>query len=372
MTQTHRVYNFSAGPAVLPEIVLKKAQQELLNYQNCGMSVLEMSHRSREFDQILLDAENKLRQILQLSDDTAVLFLQGGATLQFGMLPLNLIPNPQNSAPIDFIHSGYWTQMAMEELKRIGCPYRILASGESAQFKQLPELPNSFNPEAPYAYVCSNNTIYGTQWKNFPTPPESVPLVCDMSSDFLSRSLNFNQFGVIFAGAQKNVGPAGVCIVLIKKHLVEKAPSNLPIYLQYRTHVKAGSRYNTPPTFSIYMCKLMLDWIEIQGGLTAIEKKNEAKAKLLYDAIDQSEFYSNPVHPSHRSLMNVIFRISPNVPEREKLEELFAEEATQNGLVQLKGHRATGGLRASIYNAFPIEGVQALTHFMKDFEKRMG
>jgi phosphoserine aminotransferase len=369
MSKPYRAYNFSSGPATLPLSVLEQIQSELINYKNSGMSVLEMSHRSREFDEILSNAENSLKRLLNLNDDYSVLFLQGGASLQFSMIPMNLTL-PQK--PVEVIHTGYWTEMALAQLKK-GFEHKVVATSENTHFRSIPKTDESlFSKEASYVHYCTNNTIDGTQWNQIPAIPSSVPLIADMSSDFLSKPIDVTRFGLIFAGAQKNVGPSGVCIVVIRKDLAERAAETLPTMLQYRTHIKAGSRYNTPPAFGIYVCGLVLNWIQNQGGLTALEKQNLEKANLLFNAIDSSSFYKSLIPKKDRSIMNVVFRIQPdsNSEQNTKLETLFAEEARMAGLLELKGHRAVGGLRASLYNAFPKEGVLRLIDFMKDFESK--
>jgi len=371
-----RLHNFSAGPACLPVPVLEKVRDQLLNYDQTGMSVLEMSHRSKAFDGILDNATAGIRSLLKLSSDYEVLFLQGGASLQFAMVPMNLaLPGKS----VDLIHTGNWTEMALKELKLSGTPHQIVASSEADRWTTIPSVsPDSWDPNASYAYLCSNNTIEGTQFKRLPSTG-TVPLVVDMSSDFLSRPIEVGQTGLIFAGAQKNLGPSGVCVVIIRKDLVERGSSKLPTLLQYRTHAKAGSRYNTPPAFGIYVCGLVLDWIRETGGLEAMEKRNTEKASLLYATIDESGgFYCAPVRAQDRSPMNVVWRIqpksstSPSAPEQEALEERFLSEAKAEGLLELKGHRVMGGLRASLYNAQPLESVQALVSFMKAFQKKHG
>jgi len=360
-----RVFNFNAGPAVLPLPVLEKAREELLNYGGCGMSVMEMSHRSKEFEEILSRTEASLRRILRIPDDYAVLFLQGGASLQFSMIPMNLYLKGQ---PVEIIHSGSWTEKAIAEHKKL-CEYHIVASSESEKFLRLPSWQGvAFNPNASYVYMCSNNTIFGTQFREFPDTG-NVPLVADMSSDILSRAIDVSRFGLIFAGAQKNLGPSGVTLVIIRKDLVERAAKELPTMLQYRIHVKNNSLYNTPPTFGIYVCGLVLDWIEAEGGLPAIEKRNDEKARILYEAIDASGLFYGPVEKNSRSRMNVVFRVKG---DNEDLEKKFVSEAAAAGLAGLKGHRSVGGLRASIYNAHPVEGVRALVDFMKEFERKNG
>ncbi|MCK6627016.1 MAG: 3-phosphoserine/phosphohydroxythreonine transaminase [Anaerolineae bacterium] len=360
-----RIFNFSAGPAVMPEPVLERARDEMLNFQDSGMSVMEMSHRSPEFEGILARTERGLRQTMGIPDDYAVLFLQGGASLQFSMVPMNLY---LLGRPIDVLHTGAWTEKAIEEIKKVA-ECRLAASTEAEKFRRLPRPDEiEFNPDASYVHICSNNTIFGTQWRSFPDTGE-VPLVADMSSDILSRPVDVSKFGLIFAGAQKNIGPAGVTLVVMRKELAERAPASTPTMLKYATHIKNNSLYNTPPTFGIYMIGLVMDWIEAEGGVVAIEERNEAKAKLLYSAIDATEFYTGTVEKQDRSYMNVNFRIQGN---NEELEKKFAKEAEAAGLSGLKGHRSVGGLRASIYNAMPLAGVQALVDFMREFERKNG
>ncbi len=361
----NRIHNFSAGPAVLPESVLEKARDQMLNFEGSGMSVMEMSHRSKPFEKILAQAEQGVRKILNVPENYEILFLQGGASFQFAMVPINLYISGQ---PVDVLHTGVWTKKAIDELKKL-TEFKIVATSEKENFTYIPKLSEiQFNPKASYVHMCSNNTIYGTQWKAFPKTG-NVPLVADMSSDILSRPLDINQFGLIFAGAQKNIGPSGVTLVIIRKDLAERCNPNLATMLQYRTHIKEKSMYNTPPTFAIYIAALVMEWIEKEGGLVAIEKRNEAKAKLLYDVIDASSFYQAHAKDDSRSFMNVVFRIKN---KNEALEEKFASDANKAGLSGLKGHRSAGGLRASIYNAMPVEGVKALAQFMKEFEKKNG
>ena len=361
----NRIFNFSPGPAVLPVPVLERARDEMLNYQGCGMSVLEMSHRSKEFEQILSNAETGLRRVMSIPDDYVVLFLQGGASLQFAMVPQNLFLQGQ---PVDVLHTGAWTKKAIAELKKIAA-YDIAASTEAENFTRLPTTAEmSFSENASYVHVCSNNTIFGTQWSAFPDTGE-VPLVADMSSDILSRPVDVSQFGLIFAGAQKNIGPAGVTVVIMRPELAERAPQILPTMLQYRTHIKQRSLYNTPPAFAIYMVGLVLEWIEAEGGLPVITGRNQEKADILYNLIDGTDFYTCPVAKPDRSKMNVICRISGG---DEDLEKKFISEAAQVGLSGVKGHRSVGGLRFSIYNAQPLVGVEALADFMHAFEQKYG
>ena len=355
-----RIFNFSAGPAMLPEEVLKEVAEEMLDYRGCGMSVMEMSHRSKVYQQIIDEAEADLRQLVGIPDDYAVLFLQGGATLQFGMIPMNLMTVHHKA---DFIHSGVWTKKAMQDAKLFG-EVNVVASSEDTKFNRVPDVRGlKFSKDADYVYMCDNNTIYGTKFKEYPDTGD-IPLVCDMSSCFLSEPIDVRKFGMIYAGAQKNVGPAGVTIVIIRKDLVERsANAPLPVYLKYSTHVENGSMYNTPPTFAIYVCGKVFKWLLANGGLERRKLINEEKAKILYDYLDSSKFYRPYVEKDSRSLMNVTFR-TPS----DELDALFLECAKKYKFTNLKGHRSTGGLRASIYNAMPIEGVKALVKYLKEFE----
>jgi phosphoserine aminotransferase len=363
---TRRVSNFNAGPGALPLPVLERIREELLDWHGSGMSVMEMSHRSPEFESIIAAAEQKLRSLLGISDDYAVIFLQGGGSMQFAMAPMNLcLPGK----PVDILHTGMWTAKAIGELKK-GILYNIAASTEAEKFARLPRKDEiQFSPDASYVHICTNNTIEGTQWS---APPEtgSVPLVADMSSDIASRTINVNRYGVIFAGAQKNLGPSGVTIVILRKDLAERADKNLPTVLQYRTHIKEKSLYHTPPTFAVYVVGLVLEWIESAGGVAAIEKRNEAKAKLLYGTLETSGgFYRCPVESSSRSKMNVVFRVAGG---NESIEKQFAAEAAAAGLAGTPGHRSVGGLRVSLYNAVTLEAVEALTGFMREFYRTRG
>ena len=357
-----RIYNFSAGPGVLPEEVLLEAQENLFSYKGQGLSVMEMSHRSKSFDNIIKSAENDLRQLLNISDDYAVLFLQGGATLQFSMVPLNLMP-PNNKA--DYINTGAWSKKAIKEAKRVG-EVNVAASSEESNFNFIPKQ-NELNlsADASYVHFTSNNTIFGTEFK---TEPEvgDVPLVCDASSDILSKPIDVNKYGLIYAGAQKNMGPAGAALVIVKKSLLERSPDELHTYLNYNTHVEKDSMYNTPPTFTIYIMGLVYKWLLNKGGLEEMHKINQAKAKMLYDAIDNSDgFYIGSARVEDRSLMNVTFNL-----QTEELEKKMIAEAAEKGFSGLKGHRSVGGLRASIYNAFPTKGVEDLVQFMSDFKAK--
>ena len=362
---TKRAFNFNAGPGALPLPVLERVREELLDYHGTGMSVMEMSHRSREFEEILERAELGLRRLLAIPEEYTVLFLQGGGSLQFAMVPMNLyIPGK----PVDVLHTGAWTGKAINELKKIAA-FRLAASTEAGKFTRLPRREEiALDSNASYVYLASNNTIEGTQWKDFPETG-NVPLVADMSSDILSRSINVERFGLIFAGAQKNLGPSGVTIVIVRRDLAERANRNLPTMLQYRTHINDRSLHNTPPTFAVYVIGLVMEWAEAQGGVAAIEKKNEAKAKMLYDAIDSSGFYSCPVEKESRSRMNVVFRIAGG---NESLEKKFTQEAAVAGLVGLPGHRSVGGMRVSLYNAVTIEAVEALVSFLREFQRTRG
>jgi phosphoserine aminotransferase len=336
-----------------------------LNLAGSGMSVMEMSHRSTDFTTVIANAEAGLRKQMNIPDDYVVLFLQGGASLQFAMVPLNLY---LQGSPVDVIHTGAWTNKAIAELDKIAA-CRLAASTEAENFSRLPRGDEiELNESASYVHLCSNNTIFGTQWREFPNTGE-VPLVADMSSDILSRQIDVSQFGLIFAGAQKNIGPSGVTIVIMRPELAERASKYQPTMLQYRTYIKSRSRFNTPPTFGIYMIGLIMDWLESEGGVVAIEQRNEAQAKLLYDTIDNSDFYTCPVAKKDRSRMNVVIRIQAG---NEDLEQKFIEEAAATGLSSLKGHRSMGGVRASIYNAQTDQAVKALVDFMKDFEARYG
>jgi len=355
----HRVFNFSAGPGALPLEVLEKAQQELICYGNSGMSVMEMSHRSKDYDAIIKSAEAKLREIMGIPNHYKVLFLQGGASLQFAMIPLNLL---RKSFKADYIESGQFASKALKEAKKFGT-VNVVASSKADNYSYIPKVTKEdFDQEADYAYICANNTIYGTKFKDYPDTG-NVPLVADMSSCILSEEVDVNRFGIIYAGAQKNLGPAGVTLVIIREDLIGHAKENVPSMLDYKLMVENDSMYNTPPTYGIYMLKLMFEWIEAQGGVKALEKRNKEKAELLYNFLDQSKLFKGTAHKEDRSMMNVTF-----VTGNPELDAKFVKQATAEGLVSLKGHRSVGGMRASIYNAMPIEGVQKLVDFMKKFE----
>lgn len=355
-----RIYNFSAGPAMLPEEVLKTAAAEMLDYHDSGMSVMEMSHRSKIYQSIIDEAEADLRKLIGIPENYKVLFMQGGATLGFAMIPMNFMVKGK----IDLINTGVWTKKALKDAKLYG-EVNVVASGEENGFKKIPD-PKSikFNPDADYVYMCDNNTIYGTKFKEYPETG-NVPLICDMSSCFLSEPIDVKKFAMIYAGAQKNVGPAGVTICIIRDDLLARTPRQpLPAYLDYRLHAENGSMYNTPPTYGIYICGLVFKWLLKEGGLAARKANNEKKAKVLYDYLDSSKFFKPYVDKDSRSLMNVTFR-TPS----DELDAEFLEGAKKYRFTNLKGHRSTGGLRASLYNAMPIAGVEALVKYMKEFEE---
>lgn len=354
-----RVYNFSAGPAVLPEAVLKQAAEEMLDFKGSGMSVMEMSHRSKVYQSIIDEAEADLRKLLNIPANYKVLFLQGGGTTQFAMVPMNLMKN----RVADYIITGHWAKKAYDEAKIFG-QANIIASSEDKTFSYIPDLTNlKITPEADYVYMCENNTIFGTKYKSYPDTHGKV-LVNDASSCFLSEPLDVTKFGLIFAGAQKNVGPAGVTIVIIREDLLAIPPlPGTPTLLKYKIHAENGSMYNTPPCYGIYICGLVFKWLLAHGGLEAMKAYNEKKAGLLYNYIDHSKLFKGTVEKNSRSLMNICFRTGD-----ENLDKAFLAEAKTAGFDNLAGHRSTGGMRASVYNAMPIEGVEALVEFMKKFE----
>ncbi|TNF09716.1 MAG: 3-phosphoserine/phosphohydroxythreonine transaminase [Bacillota bacterium] len=355
-----RIYNFSAGPAILPEEVLKEAANEMLDYKDSGMSVMEMSHRSKIFQQIIDEAEQDLRKLMHIPDNYKVLFLQGGATLQFSMIPMNLVKN----GVADYIITGHWAKKAAEEASKY-LKVNEIASSEDKVFSYIPDVKNlNISNDADYVFMCDNNTIYGTKYHELPDTKGKI-LISDASSCILSEPVDVSKYGMIFAGAQKNVGPAGTVIVIIREDLIRKdIDPKTPLMLRYDIHAENGSMYNTPPTYGIYLCGKVFKWLLNMGGLEAIHKKNVEKANLLYDYLDHSKMFSGTVDKKSRSLMNVCFRsISA------ELDEKFIKEAKQQGFDNLKGHRTTGGMRASIYNAMPMAGVVALVDFMKQFEK---
>ncbi|RVW32890.1 hypothetical protein VitviT2T_005798 [Vitis vinifera] len=359
-----RVFNFAAGPATLPENVLMKAESELYNWRGSGMSVMEMSHRGKEFMSIIQKAESDLRALLNIPEEYAVLFLQGGATSQFAAIPLNLC-KPDD--PVDYVVTGSWGDKAFKEAQKF-CKPSVIWSGKSEKYTKIPSFDGlEQNPDAKYLHICANETIHGVEFKDYPTPKNNDRLlIADMSSNFCSKPVDVSKFGLIYAGAQKNVGPSGVTIVIVRKDLIGNAQEITPIMFDYKIHVENNSLYNTPPCYGIYMCGLVFEDLLAQGGLKEVEKKNIKKAQILYDAIDESNgFYRCPVEKSVRSLMNVPFTL-----EKSDLEAEFVKEAAKEKMVQLKGHRSVGGMRASIYNAMPLAGVEKLVAFMKDFQAR--
>jgi phosphoserine aminotransferase len=357
-----RIFNFSAGPAVLPEPVLRKAQEAVWDVAGSGIGIMEHSHRGKVFDRIRDEAEQTCRDLAGIPDNYQVLFLQGGASLQFSMVPMNLLP-PDRTA--DYLLTGVWAQKAVKEAKVLGAKVHIAASSESSNFDRIPRATEIKYSERPaYVHLTTNNTIYGTQWRGEPAVPAGVPLVADTSSDMYSRPIDVSRYGLIYAGAQKNLGPSGVVLVIIRDDLVEAGPKTLPTMLQYRTHSAEKSLYNTPATFGIYVMGEVFKWIQSEGGLKGVAEHNESKARLLYDFVDQSDFFRGTAQPDSRSLMNICFR-APT----EELENKFVAEATKRGLDGLKGHRSVGGMRASVYNACPRAAVEALVAFMKEFEQ---
>jgi phosphoserine aminotransferase len=357
-----RIFNFSAGPAVLPEPVLRKAQEAVWDVAGSGIGIMEHSHRGKVFDRIRDEAEQACRDLAGIPDNYQVLFLQGGASLQFSMVPMNLLP-PDRTA--DYLLTGVWAQKAVKEAKLLGAKVHLAASSESTNFDRIPKASEIKYSERPaYVHLTTNNTIYGTQWRSEPAVPAGVPLVADTSSDMYSRPIDVSRYGLIYAGAQKNLGPSGVVLVIVRDDLVEAGPKTLPTMLQYRTHAAEKSLYNTPPTFGIYVMGEVFKWIQSEGGLEGVAEHNESKARLLYDFIDQSDFFRGTAQTDSRSLMNICFR-APT----EELENKFVAEATRRGLDGLKGHRSVGGMRASVYNACPRAAVEALVAFMKEFEQ---
>ena len=360
-----RVYNFNAGPGVLPVSVLQQAQADLLNYGGAGMSVMEMSHRSAAFEGLLHDADTDLRALLGISADYAIVFLQGGATLQFAMAPMNLRPAGGSA---DYLVTGAWAKAAYKEAGKFGLA-RQAWTGEPGNFSALPAADElQLDPHAAYLHITTNETIHGVEWKTDPTPPAGVPLVADMSSNFVSRPVNIDQYGLIYAGAQKNLGPAGVTVVILRRDLLARVPAGLALMLDYKVQVENTSLYNTPPAFTIYMVGLVLKWLRALGGLSVMAARNAAKAALVYSTIDASGgFYRGHAQPAARSPMNLTFRLPT-----EDLDQRFAKQAEAQGLAGLKGHRSIGGLRASLYNAFPPEGAAALSDFMREFQRTQG
>ncbi len=354
------VYNFAAGPAMMPKPVMEKAQAEFTNYQGSGSGLMELSHRGKLFEPVLHRAEANVRELLNVSDDYAVLFIQGGASMQFAMIAMNLL----NGGVADYVDTGVWSSKALKEAKMFGT-VNVVASSKETKYDHIPaESEWKRTADAAYMHITSNNTIAGTRYTKLPKPTPGVPLLADMSSDIMSRPFDMNDFGMVYAGAQKNLGPSGMALVIMRKDLAARTDdSKVPTMLRYSTYIDNDSMFNTPPTFAIYMLALVTDWLKEQGGLSVMEKINNEKAAYLYDFLDNSTFYKSPVAKADRSIMNVVFR-TPS----DELDAAFVKEAKENGLTELKGHRLVGGCRASIYNAMPLEGVKALVEFMKKFE----
>ncbi len=364
MTTTQRIFNFSAGPAVLPIEVLEEAQRDLVALPGVGMSVLEISHRSKPFAEICDGAMEDFRRLAAIPEGYQVLFLQGGATLQFSMVPMNLLPAGGNA---DYLDTGTWSAKAIAEARKIGTVH-VAASSKPTRYDRVPAASDiSWSPAPAYVHMTSNNTIYGTQWHDVPEVPDGAPLVNDASSDILCRPIDVSKFGLIYAGAQKNLSIAGLTVVVVREDLLPRGSESLPVYLRYATHAESGSRFNTPPAFAIYILRLVLRRLVELGGLERVAEHNRRKAEKLYSEIDRSEFWRGHAQPESRSWMNVTFRLPS-----EDLEKQFVSEATREGLDGLKGHRSVGGIRASIYNAFPEAGVDALIAFMREFERRNG
>lgn len=357
------VYNFNPGPATLPAEVMQQAQAEFCNYKGLGYGIMEASHRAKDYEEINDAAEANLKELLGLDDNYSVLFLQGGASLQFAMVPMNLLPE---GGVADYADTGAWSNKAIKEAKPFG-KVNVIADCQN-NYTFIPDVAKwQYTPGAAYCHITSNNTIFGTQYQRFPTPPAGLPLVADMSSDILSRVIDGKRFAVIYAGAQKNLGPSGVTVVAIRKDLAAKPARSIPTMLRYSTHLGEKSLYNTPPTFSVYMVRLVTDWIKKLGGVAALQQRNEAKAQALYAEIDRDGFYRCPVNKADRSRMNVVFRLPS-----EELEETFLKGTKAKGMIGLKGHRSAGGVRASIYNAMPAEGVATLTTYMAEFRQKNG
>jgi phosphoserine aminotransferase len=358
-----RVHNFNPGPAGLPLAALERARDELIDFHGSGMSIIEHSHRGKEYEAVHDEAEALIRELLSISDKYHVLFLQGGASQQFAVVPMNLLPQGKSA---DYILTGGWSEKALEEAKLVGQARVACSSAEGGKYTRIPAQSElELDPAAAYVHMTSNNTLFGTQWFDFPETG-NVPLVCDMSSDFLWRKFDVNRFGLVYAGAQKNAGPSGIVIVIARKDLVEGGRKDIPKIFRYKTHADNRSLYNTPPTFSVYLVRNVLAWLKDQGGLSAMEKLNREKGRVIYGAIDAApDFYRAPVDKKSRSLMNVVFRLPT-----EALEEQFVSEAKKVKMVGLKGHRSVGGIRVSTYNAVSLESVQVLTAFMGDFMKK--
>lgn len=363
MQTTHTIYNFNAGPAMLPVPVMQRAQEEFLNYQGSGMSLMEMSHRGKEFQSVLDKAEEDLRFLLNIPSGYEIGFFPGGATLQFSCVPLNLLDADETA---DFALTGVWSVKAFKEARKFSPQVRSCFDGSEHNYHKIPQLTDSdLGKNSKFLYLTSNNTIFGTRYPDF--PKLSVPIVADMTSDILSRPLDISQFGVIFAGAQKNIGPSGITVVIARKNILTQRKHPIPILLDWKNYLENHSLYNTPPTYSIYIAGLVFGWLRDLGGVSVMEKQNETKSQLLYEFLDGSSFYSAPVPPEIRSRMNVVFHLA-----NRDLEKAFTEKAENNGLKGLPGHRDAGGFRASIYNAMPIEGVESLIDFMREFERTHG
>ena len=357
------IFNFAAGPARLPKEVMQRAQAEFCTYQDSGSGILELSHRGKFFAPVIERAEANIRELMNISDDYAVCFIQGGASMQFSMVPMNLL----NGGTADYLDTGVWSAKAAKEAKLFGTA-NISASSKETKYDHIPDASTwQLTPGAAYMHITSNNTVAGSQYRVLPKAPEGVPLIADMSSDIMSRVVNVNDFGLIYAGIQKNLGPSGAAIVIIRKDLLERTPENVPTILRYNTYTENDSMYNTPPSFTIYMLALVTDYLKKLGGIAEVEKLNIAKAEKLYGFLDSTDFYNAPVAKKDRSRMNVVFR-TPS----DEMDAKFVKEATAQGLTDLKGHRLVGGCRASIYNAMPMEGVDALISFMKEFARVNG
>ena len=357
---TKRIYNFYAGPATLPLPALKKAQNELLNFQGTGMSVMEISHRSKEYDKMHKETSFLVKELMNIPDDYQILWLQGGASSQFYMVPLNL---QKNEKTMEYVNTGVWSKKAIKEAKLYG-NVEVIASSEDKNFSYIPKHIN-FGNKSSFAHITGNNTIYGTEFHDWPYVPNDIPLVCDMSSHIMDKVIDMKKFAVIYAGAQKNIGPAGVTLVIIREDLLDRVPESAPTMQKWKTHSEKDSLFNTAPVWAIYMCKLALDYLKDQGGVTNIEKINRKKAKILYDVIDKSNgFYKGHAEKDSRSLMNVTFNLLTT-----ELEEKCISEGLSRGLIGLKGHRSVGGMRASIYNAMTLEGVQTLCDFLIEFQE---
>lgn len=355
-----RVYNFNPGPATLPTEVLEKAQAELLDYKGTGISILETSHRSKEYSAINDEASGLVKELYKVPDEYKVLWLQGGASTQFFMIPANLMIVDKGA---DYVNTGTWAKKAIKEAKLFGT-VNVVASSEDKNFSYIPS-DIKFNPDASYVHITSNNTIFGTQWKEFPNIGE-IPMTCDMSSDIFSKEIETKKFGLIYAGAQKNLGPSGVTLVIIREDLMDRAKEELPTMQKYTTHAKKSSTFNTPPCFAVYVCKLVLEWMKEKGGVSGNEKRNQEKAEMLYKTIDESNgFYKGHAEKESRSMMNVTFRLPS-----EELDAKCVSEGLQNELLGLKGHRSVGGMRASIYNSMSLGGIEKLCDFLKDFKEK--